>query len=81
MDLKDKIFIVTGATSGIGRAAANLFAPQGARLILSGRDVNKGKSLLEELKPIDSAVYFLPGDVRGNAFLVVRYCPYRTTTI
>ena len=35
--LQDKVAIVTGATSGIGQAAARLFAQEGARLIVTGR--------------------------------------------
>ncbi|MCA1940886.1 MAG: SDR family NAD(P)-dependent oxidoreductase, partial [Caenispirillum bisanense] len=34
--LSDKVVIVTGASSGIGRAAATLFAAEGARLVLAG---------------------------------------------
>jgi NAD(P)-dependent dehydrogenase (short-subunit alcohol dehydrogenase family) len=35
--LKDKVVIVTGGTSGIGRAAARLFAERGAKVIITGR--------------------------------------------
>lgn len=44
--LKNKLVLITGATSGIGRACAELFAGDGAHLILSGRRMGR----LEELK-------------------------------
>ena len=36
MRLKDKVAIVTGATAGMGRAAAELFAQEGAKVVLCG---------------------------------------------
>lgn len=35
--LKDKVVIITGGTSGIGRAAARIFAEQGAKIVITGR--------------------------------------------
>ncbi len=37
MKLKDKVAIITGATSGIGKATALLFADEGAALVITGR--------------------------------------------
>ena len=60
-----KTIFITGATSGIGKACAELFAKQGNRLIICGRR----KEILEELKQKLStltAVYTLSFDVRNQ---------------
>ena len=36
--LKDKIAIITGASKGIGRACAVIFAQEGAKVMITGRD-------------------------------------------
>jgi NAD(P)-dependent dehydrogenase (short-subunit alcohol dehydrogenase family) len=63
MKLHQKSFIITGATSGMGKAIALDFAREGASLILSGRDEERGKSLLEEIKENGGEARFLSGDV------------------
>lgn len=60
MKLKDKVCIVTGATSGMGKAIAQSFSKAGARLILSGRNTERGRQLQKELE--DSI--FIEGDVQ-----------------
>ena len=59
--LKDKVCIVTGATSGMGKAIARAFYEEGGKLILSGRNEERGQTLEEELP----GSVFVPGDV-GN---------------
>ncbi|UOY08238.1 SDR family oxidoreductase [Muricauda sp. SCSIO 64092] len=59
--LKDKVCIVTGATSGMGKAIARAFYKEGGKLILSGRNEERGQTLEEELP----GSVFVPGDV-GN---------------
>lgn len=49
MDLKGKIVLLTGATSGIGRATAELFARDGATLILPVRKLSEGEKVRKEL--------------------------------
>ena len=63
MKLIDKVFIITGATSGMGRATALLFASEGAKLVLSGRNLERGNTLVKELKNITSDVVFHAGDI------------------
>jgi NAD(P)-dependent dehydrogenase (short-subunit alcohol dehydrogenase family) len=47
--LTGKIALITGATSGIGMATAQLFAERGARVLLSGRNAEVGAALAAEL--------------------------------
>ena len=46
-----RTIVITGATDGLGKGLASELAPSGARLILHGRDPEKGEALLDELKP------------------------------
>jgi len=47
--LGDKVAIVTGAGSGIGRATANLFAKEGAKVVVSDIELSLGKETVEEI--------------------------------
>jgi len=48
--LKDKIAIVTGSTSGIGRGIARLYGAEGATVIVCGRREEKGQAMVDEIK-------------------------------
>ena len=47
--LENKVALITGATSGIGLATAELFAQEGARLVLTGRRQERGQALADRL--------------------------------
>ncbi|MDT5137656.1 MAG: hypothetical protein QOD58_1918 [Mycobacterium sp.] len=49
-DLEGKVALITGATSGIGRAAAVQLAAQGATVIVHGRDVTRGVAVVVEIE-------------------------------
>lgn len=49
MEIKDKVVIITGASSGIGLATARLLSKMGAKVVLAARSADKLKSLEEEL--------------------------------
>ncbi len=63
MKVKDKIVILTGAASGIGRSTAILFAKEGAKQVLSDIDVKGGKETLEMVKKVGGDAIFLKCDV------------------
>ena len=63
MRLKDKTFIITGATSGMGKAIALNFTAEGAKLILSGRNEQRGADLLSLINGQGGEAIFLAGDV------------------
>jgi len=49
MDIRGKVIIVTGASSGIGEATARQFAREGARVVLAARRVDRLESLAQEI--------------------------------
>ena len=64
MRLKDKVCLISGATSGIGEATARVFAQEGARLALTGRSEERGRRIVEQCRDAGCReVCFIPGDV------------------
>ena len=59
MTLKDRVCIVTGATSGMGKAIATTLHSEGAKLVLSGQNAQRGQALRKAL----SGSVFAAGDV------------------
>jgi NAD(P)-dependent dehydrogenase (short-subunit alcohol dehydrogenase family) len=62
MKLKGKSVIITGASSGIGKAAAILFAGEGARLILLARG-DAGEGVAEQARRVGAEATFVKADV------------------
>ncbi len=50
MKLKDKVAILTGSTSGMGRATAYLFAREGAKVVICGRNEERAKAVVDKIK-------------------------------
>lgn len=63
---QDKVVIVTGASSGIGRATALAFAQEGAKVIVSDIQENEGQAVVEEIKGKNGEAYFIKCDVSSE---------------
>ena len=62
-DLKNKTALVTGATSGIGKATAVMLAARGARVIATGRDQQRGQALVDGIRRAGGIADFIAIDL------------------
>lgn len=65
--LDRRVALVTGSTSGIGRAVAGLLASRGARVIVSGRDATRGGQAVDEIRAGGGVADFLAADLASAA--------------
>ena len=75
--LHGKSIIITGASSGIGHAAATLFAEHGAKLVLGARREGKLRELAQEITETGGQARVLAGDVKDETYqraLVTEAC-------
>ena len=68
VDLKNKVAIITGSASGIGRGIALIFAENGASVVINGisSDEERGNTVVDEIRSAGGKAIFIKADV-GNA--------------
>ncbi len=66
-DLTGRTALVTGATSGIGKAAAKALAAAGAFVAVSGRDKDKGQAVVDEIGAAGGSAIFVGADLVDGA--------------
>jgi NAD(P)-dependent dehydrogenase (short-subunit alcohol dehydrogenase family) len=64
--MSSPVVLITGALTGIGRAAAVIFAQEGARVVVSGRRDKEGKELVAKLQALGAEAIFVRTDVRKD---------------
>jgi NAD(P)-dependent dehydrogenase (short-subunit alcohol dehydrogenase family) len=62
-----KVILITGATSGMGRATAERLAAEGAKVVLAARGKESGDALVAALRAAGGEATFVPADVRVEA--------------
>jgi NAD(P)-dependent dehydrogenase (short-subunit alcohol dehydrogenase family) len=64
--MSSPVVLITGAPTGIGRAAAMIFAQEGAHVVVSGRRDKQGQELVAELQALGAEAIFVRTDVRNE---------------
>jgi NAD(P)-dependent dehydrogenase (short-subunit alcohol dehydrogenase family) len=64
--LQNKTALVTGSTSNIGRAIAEAFAAEGAHVVVSGRDAERGAAVIEAIRAAGGRADFVAADLDGS---------------
>lgn len=67
MDMSNKVALVTGAASGIGKSVAQLYAQHGAAVVLSDINETLGEQVTEEIRGEDGQAAFVKADVSSPA--------------
>ena len=67
MHLQDRVALITGGTSGIGEAVASLFAREGAKVAITGRNETRGHAVTTRILESGGKAIFVRTDVRHPA--------------
>ncbi len=62
--MKNKVILITGALTGIGRATATAFSREGAHVVVCGRHDDAGNALVTELRAVGAEAEYIRADVR-----------------
>ncbi|MGE5206899.1 MAG: SDR family NAD(P)-dependent oxidoreductase [Chlamydiota bacterium] len=65
MRLRSKVALITGGTSGIGKASAMLFSQEGAQVAITGRNQARGQEVVSTIEQAGGKAIFLACDVRS----------------
>jgi NAD(P)-dependent dehydrogenase (short-subunit alcohol dehydrogenase family) len=68
---QNKVVLITGATSGIGKASALAFGKAGAKVVVSGRREAEGQAVVTEIKAAGGEASFVKADVAVEADVAV----------
>ncbi|MDT3426479.1 NAD(P)-dependent dehydrogenase (short-subunit alcohol dehydrogenase family) [Paenibacillus forsythiae] len=63
MRFKDKVAIITGGATGIGKATAMRICSEGGKVVIAGRSVEAGEEAIKEMKGLGYEAVFFPTDV------------------
>ena len=64
---QDKVVLISGTSSGIGKKAALTFAEQGAKIILSSRNVGLNEELVQEIKNKGGEALYIQADYTNSS--------------
>lgn len=67
MRLKDKVSLITGGSSGIGKSSALLFAKEGSKVVVADINESEGKATVDEIKSSGGQATFVKADVSKAA--------------
>ena len=67
MRLENKVAIITGGTSGMGKATANVFAKEGAKVVICGRRLDLGQEIVQGIKNGNGDAIFIAADVSNES--------------
>lgn len=77
--LAGKTALVTGATSGLGRAIAVAYTAEGARVAVAGRDARRGTCVVEEIATAGGSATFIPADLAAPTSAAARQLAHDAT--
>jgi NAD(P)-dependent dehydrogenase (short-subunit alcohol dehydrogenase family) len=63
MRMTDKVALITGGSTGMGKATALLFAREGARVAIASRTMKTGNETIDEIRALRGDAFFIPTDV------------------
>ncbi len=65
--LQDKVAIITGGSTGIGRGIAKVFADKGAKIVIAARGAEAGQKMADELNAAGTPAIFVQTDVSSKS--------------